>query len=894
MERPDSHPLPSPAGGTPPAVTRALLEAVADGAALLDTGGHLLHLNGEGARLLGVASSELTGRPILETLEGAPGRAESHAQGGTPLARALVSGEACRSENGLFLTPAGHELCVAYALAPLVTDGRRTGALLLFRENGAARRRLSDLERGADRQRKLLDGVRDVALLMLDAEGRITTWDAGAQALTGYPGPEALGQPVGFLVDLDTPDGETPAAGLFRAARDGRSEERAWWRRADGSRFWAETTTTALRGADGHLEGYARLTRDGTRRRQEAERQATLFAVTRVLAETATLDAAAPRLLEALAAGVGGAMGEIWRVDSRAGHLHQVAAWRRPELEAPRGGEARGLTFGPWRGLPGRVWSGGQAIWIRDIRNDVNYLLNSPAATLGMGSALAFPIRAEGEIAGVITLFGRHINAPDEALLNVMAAIGSQVGEFLIRQRAEEDLHSAHAETEQLFSAIASILIGVDGQDVVRRWNGSAESVFGISTDSAVGHPLHACPIGWDLAEIGDAIAACRAGGQPVRLDLVPCRRAGDQEGFLTVTLSPVPARDGGPAGVLLLAIDITERRQLEAQLAQAQKLESIGQLAAGIAHEINTPIQYVGDNLRFLSEAFRDLRRLQVKYEFLMMEARRGRVPVELVTDIDNAMTTADTEFLAREVPRALQQSLEGVDRMAGIVKAMKEFSHPGGADKLAIDLNRSIENTLTVARSAYRDVADVVTDFDRNIPAVPVLVAEFNQVILNIGVNAAQAIKDVVGPKGEQGRGVIVIQTRGIGDQAEIRIRDTGPGIPEAIQSRVFDPFFTTREVGTGTGQGLAIAHAVITRKHSGQLTFETAPGRGTTFVIRLPLYPPLPGYADILPADPAREGAHLELETHHPDAARILGLDRTPEPGPDDPADDQREAV
>jgi hypothetical protein len=149
-------------------------------------------------------------------------------------------------------------------------------------------------------------------------------------------------------------------------------------------------------------------------------------------------------------------------------------------------------------------------------------------------------------------------------------------------------------------------------------------------------------------------------------------------------------------------------------------------------------------------------------------------------------------------------------------------------------------------------------------------------------------------VGPHAERGRGIIMIQTRGIGDQVEIRIRDTGPGIPAEIQARVFDPFFTTKEVGTGTGQGLAIAHAVVTGKHAGQLTFETAPGRGTTFVIRLPLYPPLPAYADLVPAEPS--GAHLELETARPDAARILGLDRAPdpEPEPESGPDDRREAV
>jgi len=193
--------------------------------------------------------------------------------------------------------------------------------------------------------------------------------------------------------------------------------------------------------------------------------------------------------------------------------------------------------------------------------------------------------------------------------------------------------------------------------------------------------------------------------------------------------------------------------------------------------------------------------------------------------------------EYLADEVPKAVQQGLEGVGRVASIVSAMKEFSHPGAKEKAHVDLNHAIETTVTIARNEWKYVADTELDLDPQLPPVPCLPGEFNQVILNLIINAAHAIADVVGD-GSRGKGTITITTRRQNNEAEIRIQDTGKGIPEKARDRVFDPFFTTKAVGKGTGQGLAIAHSVVVDKHGGSIAFETAEGKGTEFVIRLPL--------------------------------------------------------
>jgi signal transduction histidine kinase len=293
---------------------------------------------------------------------------------------------------------------------------------------------------------------------------------------------------------------------------------------------------------------------------------------------------------------------------------------------------------------------------------------------------------------------------------------------------------------------------------------------------------------------------------------------------------------------VRVYGTDITERkraeealRQSQSQLLMAQKLESIGQLAAGIAHEINTPIQYIGDNATFLAEAFRDLLRF-VEPHTELASALRNPGRTDFVTALEQTVQNVDVNYLRDEIPKATEQLLEGVAHVARIVRAMKEFSHPGPVEKAPVDINRAIESTVLISRNEWKYVAELTTDLDPELPPVPCVAGEFNQVILNLIVNAAQAIGDVV--RGSNRKGSIRIGTRRDGEWVEVRVSDTGTGIPEDIRARMFTPFFTTKEVGKGTGQGLAMAHSVIVKKHQGTIRFESEIGVGTTFVVRLPL--------------------------------------------------------
>jgi PAS domain S-box-containing protein len=285
--------------------------------------------------------------------------------------------------------------------------------------------------------------------------------------------------------------------------------------------------------------------------------------------------------------------------------------------------------------------------------------------------------------------------------------------------------------------------------------------------------------------------------------------------------------------GVVLNLRDVTDRHRLETELRHAQKLESVGQLAAGIAHEINTPIQFVGDNVRFLQDAFADLDRVIVAYR----QAGESAEPADGLAEASRLEGEIDIGFLAGEIPQAIDQTLEGVERVATIVRAMKAFGHPTGDDKAPADLNESVRNTLVVAGNAVRYVANVVTDLGELSP-VWCHLGDINQVVLNLVVNAAHAVAAAVGDSGQLG--TITVRTRQEGDEVVVEVADTGVGIAPEIAHRIFEPFFTTKDVGAGTGQGLALVYSLVTERHGGAIGFESESGAGTTFTVRLPVGP------------------------------------------------------
>jgi len=393
------------------------------------------------------------------------------------------------------------------------------------------------------------------------------------------------------------------------------------------------------------------------------------------------------------------------------------------------------------------------------------------------------------------------------------------------------------AHLRQILSAISSLIISMDANLLVTYWNERAVQVFGRTVEEMLGHSLEAGNIPWDWPLLQEKIDLCRMMKRQVRLDDFEFTRLDGTTGVLGLVLSPLFEEIDPSTGCLIVGQDITDRKVMERQLAQAQKMESIGMLAAGIAHEINTPTQYVWYNIEFSHQSFAQLEKVMGEYRHLLEKLKKDEGLAEEIQRLEALEKEVRLDHLLREIPRALQQSLDGLDQVKKIVGAMKDYSHPGSLGASYIDLKRAIESTVTVARNEWKNVADVKMDFDPNVPAVECYPSELNQALLNLIVNAAQAIAET--PLVKSGmKGLIRITTKLNNAWVDIHVSDSGTGIPKAIRNKIFSPFFTTKEMGRGSGQGLYITHQVIVEKHKGRIGFETEEGRGTTFTIRLPL--------------------------------------------------------
>ena len=408
-------------------------------------------------------------------------------------------------------------------------------------------------------------------------------------------------------------------------------------------------------------------------------------------------------------------------------------------------------------------------------------------------------------------------------------------------EATSERLRASSAELQAIIDAISLSIVTIDDDGCIQSHNDSAERMFGYADDELIGRPIgDLLPkvFGGDARQVDAALLSSE---NLPELDGIPAEIALRKDGSAFPADFSISDTVVDERRIIIVVVrDISnrvareqERRHLESRLVQAQKLESLGTLAAGIAHEINTPTQYIGDNLRFVIESFEDLEAVFASYGKLR-EVARGQVPLaEALAAVEAAIESADLDYLLEELPKAMSQSLEGVQQVTSIVQAMKEFSHPGSKAKEAVDLNRAIENALAVSRNSWKHVAELETELDGELGPVSCVAAEINQVLLNLIVNAAHAME------GGEAKGSLKISTRRCEGFAELRIADSGHGIPLQIQERIFEPFFTTKDVGKGTGQGLAIVRDIVVTKHGGEISLESSPGEGTCFTLKLPLH-------------------------------------------------------
>jgi PAS domain S-box-containing protein len=417
------------------------------------------------------------------------------------------------------------------------------------------------------------------------------------------------------------------------------------------------------------------------------------------------------------------------------------------------------------------------------------------------------------------------------------------VGGFVIifsdvrtRKQAESALKESESRFRAIFesAAVGIVRLGLDGR--IADCNRTFSEMLGRDHAELRGQSIDACMHPDDAGTPnGDGVAAAGVGGSQEE------RRYLHKDGstvWVKQARSLVSDSNGAPIFAIQVVENVTARKDLEMSLQQAHKLEAIGQLASGIAHEINTPVQFVSDSIHFVRDSIADLFEV-LRAHHTLLDAAAPAFPDE-AANVGAAEDVADLPYLVAQLPKAVERALEGLQRVATIVRGMKAFAHPDQKEKRQADLNDALEATLAIARNEYKYVATIETDLGA-IPPVKCHIGQLNQVFLNIIVNAAHAIGDVV--RGTDAKGRITVKTWQKDDSVSIAISDTGTGIPDAIRHRIFDPFFTTKEVGRGTGQGLAIARSVVVDTHKGSITFQSQLGRGTTFTVRLPIDAPQP---------------------------------------------------
>ena len=389
---------------------------------------------------------------------------------------------------------------------------------------------------------------------------------------------------------------------------------------------------------------------------------------------------------------------------------------------------------------------------------------------------------------------------------------------------ANDQLTRTNHSLSTLYQALPNAMLVVDADGKVARCNKSALELLKYAEADLLG---------------ANASQICQTIDKIVKLQLsVNSNYQEEQEwktsngNYLPVLVSAAVLDDTDvfDCSYVFIASDLRERKQMELELRHSQKLESIGQLAAGVAHEINTPMQYIGDNAYFMQDSINDLLSLISLQQDTVFHS--DKIEEAQIQSIRNYEEEIDLDYLKERLPKAAERTLHGVMRVTKIVSAMKAFSHPS-MEKTPTDINAAIETTLTIAKSEYKYVAEVAKDL-AELPQITCNVGDINQVILNLLVNASHAIAD----KKLEGMGLIEIKTWSTGKEVVIAIKDNGKGIPASARDRIFEPFFTTKEVGRGTGQGLALAYVVVVEKHGGKIYFKTEEDVGTTFFIHLPL--------------------------------------------------------
>ncbi len=483
-------------------------------------------------------------------------------------------------------------------------------------------------------------------------------------------------------------------------------------------------------------------------------------------------------------------------------------------------------------------------VLIEDVEENLNIyrIQKNDFRKYNTKSVYILPIVSNYELKGYI---GIESNIEGENLeffeITQLETIANVFVNALKRKENDDLIASEKEELEVTLKSITDGVMTVDRNDIIISINKAAENIIGYTQEELVGKNIRYflnLIFNDDENRLKDEAIKFMEFINPndEKSDSFNIVTKKKESLVINISVNKLQNKNGDLTGYIYVIWDLTERLNVEKQLAFSQKMESIGQLAAGVAHEINTPMQYINDNNRFQKEAFSKFNDFIMKLEEKLITTKTNMSVKMLIEWYQTVRKELDIDFYSSEIPSAIGQSQEGIDRVIKIIKAMKDFSHPGQKDKNYANINNSIEVTSTISKNEWKYFADLKLELCNNLPEVLCTVDEINQVFLNIIINAAHAIDEAI-KSGKKERGLITITTKNFAGFIEIIISDTGNGIKKENLDKIFNLFFTTKPVGKGTGQGLSIAHDIIVNKHSGKIFVESQVGIGSTFIIQLP---------------------------------------------------------
>ncbi len=607
------------------------------------------------------------------------------------------------------------------------------------------------------------------------------------EAIWGRTCESLYAAPRSWLDAIHPEDKERIVGALPKQAK-GEYQEEYRILRPDGGVEWIRDRTFPIRDETGKVYRVAGIAECITAQKIADQRLTAQYAVARALSESATLVEATPKILQAISESLGWDIGALWSIDEQVDALRCVHVWHAPGIKAVSFETLSWeMVFQRGIGLPGRVWAGGEPVWITDITRDPNFPRAAIAGKAGLHGALAFPIKLHAQVLGVLEFFSREIRQPDEDLLRMLGAVGSQIGQFTERKQAEEALRVAYDKIDAILVSLPCAVLIVDQDQRVVYANPLACQHFWPEHGTLAGSLLHdvlpLTAVQWQrlLTDLRETTAQSRS---PQEREFEARKR------MYRYRLFPVTLRETHRQQAGIVLWDITEQRLLQDQLIQAEKLSSLGTLVSGMAHEINNPVQGI-----------------MGMAEIILQEEDPDKVK-EYAGDI-----------------------VKYSEHVGSVVRNFACYARPASRDRIMeLDFcERLSEAVKLVQRGPKFGHIQVVTEY-QPVPRFKAHRTEIDQVFINLISNAVDAMA---------GKGRLTLSTLMDGDAITVCVSDTGSGIPKSILGKIFDPFMTTKDPGKGTGLGLSIVHRIVS-KYGGRIGVESQEGKGTTFTIQFPQEP------------------------------------------------------